>query len=116
VSKTPLANNEIISDYLHLKVNFKKKNYRYVNPTTQRCPNKIFKTFLNEDYFHLPTTPVVHLVLRIYPQILKTFETTLLEYSGAWEKLIHEKNLKSKSRGTVTLCVAGLEEIGFVKI
>jgi hypothetical protein len=31
-------------------------------------------------------------------------------------KLIHEKNLKSKSRGTVPLCVAELEEIGFVKI
>jgi hypothetical protein len=58
----------------------------------------------------------VHLVLRIYPQILKTFETTLLEYSGAWEKLIHEKILKSKSRGTVPLSAAGLEEIGFVKI
>ncbi len=59
---------------------------------------------------------MVHLVLRIYPQILKTLETTLLEYSGAWEKLIHEKILKSKSRGIVPLSAAGLEEIGFVKI
>ncbi len=41
-----------ISDCLHLKVNLKKKN---VNSTTQRCPNNIFKTFLIEDFFHLPT-------------------------------------------------------------
>ncbi len=27
-----------------------KKIYLYVNSTTQRCPNKIFKTFLIEDF------------------------------------------------------------------
>jgi hypothetical protein len=49
-----------------------------------------------EDFFHLPpvsTTPVVRLELRIYP---RKFETALTVYSGAWEKLIHEKNQKSK--------------------
>ncbi len=41
--------------------------------TTQRCPNKIIKIFLLEDFLHLPpasTTPVVHLEPRISPQIL----------------------------------------------
>ncbi len=40
--------------------------------TTQRCPNKIIKIFLIEDFFYLPpvsTTPVVHLDLRISPRI-----------------------------------------------
>jgi hypothetical protein len=40
-----------------------------------------------EDFFHLP--PVVHLDL-------KKFEMALMIYSGAWGKLIHEKNQKSK--------------------
>ncbi len=42
-----------ISDWLHLTVNLKEKNYLYVNSTTQRCPtppNKIIKTFLVEDF------------------------------------------------------------------
>jgi hypothetical protein len=41
-------------------------NYLYVNSTTQRCPNKIIKTFLIEDFLYLPqvsTTLVVHLEL-----------------------------------------------------
>jgi hypothetical protein len=65
VSTTPAANNEnniTISDCLHLKVNLKNKIYLYVNSTTQRCSNKIFKTFLIEDFFQLLpvlTTPVV---------------------------------------------------------
>jgi hypothetical protein len=42
-------------------------------------------------------TPVVHLALRIRPKILKKIEAALMVvYSGAWGKLIHEKNLKSK--------------------
>ncbi len=49
VSTTPVLNNgEIILDCLHIKENF----YLYVNSngTTQRCPYKIFKTFLIEDF------------------------------------------------------------------
>jgi hypothetical protein len=48
---------------------------------------------------HMPPvsmTPVVRLELRISPQILKKFEMVLMEYVGAWGKLIHGKNLKSK--------------------
>ncbi len=42
---------ETISDFLHLEVNKKTKIYLLVKSTTQRCPNKIFKTFLIEDFF-----------------------------------------------------------------
>jgi hypothetical protein len=45
------------------------------------CPNKIIKTFLIEDIFHLPTvsmTAVVHLELQISSKYLKKFETALL--------------------------------------
>ncbi len=56
----------------HLKVNLKAKIYIYVNSTTQRCPNKIIKIFLLEDFFHLPRVslkPVVHLEPRIFEKI-----------------------------------------------
>ncbi len=52
-----------------------------------------------EDFFHLPqvsTTTVVHLELRNLREFSKKFETALMVYSGAWGKLIHEKNQKSK--------------------
>jgi hypothetical protein len=66
-----------LSDYWHLKVNFEKKIYPYVNFTTQRCPNKIIKIFLIEDFFHLlqvSTTLVVHLELQIYFKIFKEIQ------------------------------------------
>jgi hypothetical protein len=88
-----------ISGCSHLKLNLKAKIYIYVNATTQRCSNKIIKNFQFEDFCHLPpvsATPVVHHELRISPRIFKKFETALLVYSGAWGKLIHEKNQKSK--------------------
>jgi hypothetical protein len=44
----------------------------YVNSASQRCPNKIIKIFLIEDFFHLPpVSTVVHLELRISPRILE---------------------------------------------
>ncbi len=53
------------------------------------------KTSQIEDIFHLQpvsTTPVVNLELRISPQIFgKIQKTALRGFSGAWEKLIHEK-------------------------
>jgi hypothetical protein len=54
---------------------------------------------MTEDFFHLPpvsTTPVVNLELRYLREFLKKFETALMVYSGAWGKLIREKNKKSK--------------------
>jgi hypothetical protein len=70
-----------ISCCRHLKVNLKAKIYIYDNSTTQRCPNKIIKIFLLEDFFHLPPvslTPVVHLEPRISPRMsLQIFEKIL---------------------------------------
>jgi hypothetical protein len=43
-----------ISDCLHLKVTLKEEVYLHVNSTNPRYPNKIIKTFLIEDFFHLP--------------------------------------------------------------
>jgi hypothetical protein len=54
-----------------------KKIYLYANSTTQRCTNKIFKTFLIEGFFHLPPvslTPVVHLALQISPRVFKKIQ------------------------------------------
>ncbi len=56
-----------------------------------------------EDFLYLPpvsTTPVANLELR---EFVKKFETTLMAYSGAWGKLIHEKTRSRKSRDTVPL-------------
>jgi hypothetical protein len=53
-----------------------------------------------EDFIHLPsvsTTPVVHIELRVSPRIFEKFEMALMIYIGAWLKLIHEKNQKSKN-------------------
>ncbi len=64
----------LISSCRYFKVNLKAKVYIYVNSTIQRCPNKIIKIFLIEDFFHLPpvsTTPVVNLQLRISPRIFE---------------------------------------------
>jgi hypothetical protein len=52
-----------------------------------------------EDFLHLPPmslTLVANLELGIPPRIFEKFETTLMAYSGAWGKLIHEKNQKLK--------------------
>jgi len=60
------------------------------------------KTFLSKDFFDLSPvlrTLVVHLTLscKNLTEFSKIFETTaLIGYLGAWGKLIHEKNLKSK--------------------
>jgi hypothetical protein len=80
--------------------------YIYVNSTIQRCPNKIIKIFLIEEFFHLPpvsTTPVVNLELRISPRIFKKFETVLMGYSGAGGNLLMKKTRSKKSRDTVPL-------------
>jgi hypothetical protein len=58
----------------HLKVSLKAKIYIYANSTPQRCPKKIIKTFLLEDFFHSPPvslTPGANLELRISPRIFE---------------------------------------------
>ena len=54
--------------------------YLYVNSTTQRCQNKIIKTFMIEDFLHLPPvslTPVANLKLRISPRIFEKIRNDL---------------------------------------
>ncbi len=58
-SLTPIG---LISGCRYLKVNLKAKMYICVNSTIHRCPKKINKIFLIEDFSHLPpvsTTEVV---------------------------------------------------------
>jgi hypothetical protein len=64
----------LMSGFRYLNVNLKAKIYLYVNSTVHRCPNKIIKNFLIEDFLDLPpvsTTPVVNLELRISPRIFE---------------------------------------------
>ncbi len=61
----PVANNGNNQTADILKWPWRKK---FMYSTAQKCSKKIIKTFLFEDFFHLPpvsVTPVVHLELRI---------------------------------------------------
>jgi hypothetical protein len=53
-----------------------------------------------EDFLHLPPVSTTHQWQTLSCEYLRKFskklETTLMVYSGAWGKLIHEKNKKSK--------------------
>ncbi len=103
LSMTPVARRRqtmgTISGCRYLTVNLKAKIYIYVNSSIQRCPKKIIKIFLIEDFFHLPpvsTTPVVNLELRISPRI---FEKILNGSNGILRGLGETdswKNQKSK--------------------
>jgi hypothetical protein len=73
----------------------KEKIHIYVNSTNQSCPKKRNKTFLIENFFHLPpvsTTPVVHLELRISPRIFEKIRNGLngilrnLGETDTWKK------------------------------
>jgi hypothetical protein len=89
---------ETISGCRDLKVNLKAKS------ASQSCPNKIIKTFMIEDFFHLSpvsTTPVVN--LEPLRKFSKKFEMALMVYSGAWGKLIHEKKPKVENLMTLSL-------------
>ncbi len=88
-------------------MNLKAKMYICVNSTIQRCPNKIIKIFLIEDFSHLPpvsTTPVVNLELRISPRIFEKNRNgpngILWGWGGNW---LMKKTRSEKSRDTVPL-------------
>jgi hypothetical protein len=69
------------------------------NSTTQRCPKEIMKIFLIEDFCHLPPvsmTLVVHLELRISPQIFEKIRNGPNGITRGGGKLIHVENLKLK--------------------
>ncbi len=100
-----------ISDCWHLKVNLKEKIL--VNSTTQSFPKNIIKTFLIEDFFPFATGvndtgAGAPWAANIYANFRKKIETALMVYLGAWGKLIHEKNLKSKN-------LAALSPASFIK-
>ena len=64
VSMTPVANNGNNIRLLRPKSEHEGKMYLLVNSTSQRCPNEIIKTFMIEDFLHLPPvslTPVANL-------------------------------------------------------
>ncbi len=69
-----MANNGNNIRVQHLKVNL-KENFIYVSICSfyyTKMSQKIIKTFLIEDFFHLSPvsmTLVVYLELRVYPQI-----------------------------------------------
>jgi hypothetical protein len=88
-----------ISGCRYLKVNLKAKIYIYVNSTIQRCPNKIIKFFRLKIFFicnRCPRHRWSTLSCEYLREFSKKLETALIVYSGAWGKLIHEKNRKSK--------------------
>ncbi len=62
----------------HIKVILKEKNYLYVNSTTQRCPKKIIKTFLIEDFFPFATGVVDTSGAPWTLKIFKKFEMALM--------------------------------------
>ncbi len=86
----------LISGCRCLKANLKAKMYIYVNSTIQRCPNKIIKIFLIEDFFHLPlvsTTLVVNLKLwislRIFEKIWNSSNGILWGWGyGGWSWIV----------------------------
>jgi hypothetical protein len=58
-------------------MNVKEKIFLHANSTTQRSPKEIMKTFLIEDFFHLPPvpkTPLVQLELRISLRIFEKIQ------------------------------------------
>ncbi len=49
------------------------------------------------------STPEVHLDLQISMRIFVKFEMTMMLFSGAWGKVIHEKKLEAKNLMTLSL-------------
>ncbi len=84
-----------------MKVNLKAKMYLEVNSTSQGCPKKLIKTFMIEDFFHLPpvtTTPVVPHELRI---TLRNFEKIRNGPNGILRDYFMKKTRSPKSRDTI---------------
>ncbi len=70
-----------------------------VNSATQKCPNKIIKIFLIEDFSHLPpvsTTRVVNLELRISPRIFEKIRNGPNGILWGWGETDWWKNQKRK--------------------
>ncbi len=80
--------------------------YICVNSTIQRCPNKIIKIFLIEDFSHLPpvsTTPLAKLELRIFLRIFEKIRNGPNGILWAGGKLLDEKKPEAKNLVTLSL-------------
>jgi hypothetical protein len=49
-----------------------------------------------EEFLHLPPVSLTPVSCECLREFSKKFETTIMVYSGAWGKVIHENNQKSK--------------------
>ncbi len=90
-----------ISGCWDLKVNLKAKMYLPYKLTLlpKGVQTKIVKTFKIEDFFifhRCQQHQWCTLSCKYLREFSKKFKAALLVYSGAWGKLIHEKNQKSK--------------------
>ncbi len=91
---------------------------QYANSTTQRCSKEIMKTFLIEDFFHLPpvsTTPVVHLELRI-SNFRKNSKRPLWYNQGLGRNCSMQKTQSQKTRGTVPLNYTNIKYTAYLYI
>ncbi len=96
----------LISGCRYLKVNLKAKMYICVNSTIQRCPKKIIKILLIEDFSHLPPvsmTPVVNLELRISPRILEKIRNSPNRILWGWGETDWWKKPEAKNLVTLSL-------------
>ncbi len=97
-------------------MNLKKKNYLYVNFTTQRYPNKIFKlSWLKVLIFSICHQCQRHLWCTLSYEYLSEFKKLKwpnwdTHYSGAWEKRINKKTWSRKSCGTVALSTTAMKK------
>ncbi len=118
VSTTPVANCHqyqrwhrrqtmgLISGCRYLNVNLMAKMYICVNSTIQRCPNKLIKIFLIEDFSHLPPvslTPVVNLELRISPRIFQKIRKGPNGILWGWGETDWWKKPEAKNLVTLSL-------------
>ncbi len=71
--------------------------YIYVNSTIQRCPNKIIKIFLIEDF------PVVNLELQISPRIFEKIRNIPNEILWGWGETNWWKKQEAKNLVTLSL-------------
>ncbi len=95
-----------ISGCRNLKVNLKAKIYIYVSSTTQRWPNKIIKSFLIDDFYHLPLvslTPVANLEMRISPWIFEKIRNGLNGLLWGWGEIDSWKEPEAKNLVTLSL-------------
>ncbi len=96
----------LISGCRYLKVNLKAKMFICVHSSIQRCPNKIIKIFLIEDFSHLPpvsTTPVVNLELWISSRIFEKIRNGPNGILWGWGETDWRKKPEAKNLVTLSL-------------